>query len=97
MTAFIWDAGPPGAFASLLLYTLPLWLPLSLFIYFSNRRRERKSRSSQAAARDRARRIAAAKETKEQAIAQAKAMIALGDMDGYEYLKEAQAMKVTDK
>ena len=79
------------------LYTMPLWLPLSLFIYYSNRRRERKARSAQAAARDRARRIAEARAAKERAIEQAKTMIAIGDMDGYDYLKEAQAMEVPDK
>ena len=52
--------------------------------------------SSQAAVRDRARRIAEAREAKERAIEQAKTMIAIGDMDGYEYLKEAQAMKIPE-
>ena len=48
-------------------------------------------------ARDLARRAAEARAAKLRAIEQAKDMIANGDMDGYEYLKEAQGMKIPEK
>lgn len=61
------------------------------------RRRIAEAQLSSQAAEDRARRIAEARAAKERAIEQAKTMIAIGDMDGYEYLREAQAMEVPDK